>query len=109
MNSHGPPPLKATWFHILLALAEEPRHGFSIRQAVEHRTQGAVKLWPATLYGALREMTQLGLLEPLSGDDDPDGDQRRQYHRLTAEGEVTLRAEAERLQGLVDAVRAAQG
>lgn len=109
MDRHDPTPLKAAWFHILLALAEEPRHGFSIREAVELRTGGSVKLWPATLYGALREMTQLGLLEPLSGDDDPDGDQRRQYHRLTAEGERTLRAEAERLQGLVDAVRATQG
>jgi DNA-binding PadR family transcriptional regulator len=109
MARHDPPPLKATWFHILLALADEPRHGFSIREAVEGRTQGAVKLWPATLYGALRELTALGLLEPMDGPDDPDEDQRRRYHRLTPTGESMLRAEADRLQGLVDAVRAAQG
>lgn len=103
------PPLKSTWFHILLALAEEPRHGFSIREAVDRRTGGSVKLWPATLYGALREMTALGLLEPLEGEDDPDGDQRRQYYRLTPQGEGALETEAERLQGLIDAVRATQG
>jgi DNA-binding PadR family transcriptional regulator len=109
MNRHGPTPLKATWFHILLALAEEPKHGFAIREAVDQRTNGAVKLWPATLYGALKELTALGFLAPLDGDDDPDGDQRRQYHRLTASGESALRAEADRLQGLVDAVRASRG
>lgn len=102
-------PLKTTWFHILLALAEGPKHGFAIRQTVDRRTEGAVKLWPATLYGALREMAALGLLEPLDGEEDPDDDQRRQYHRLTPAGEARLRAEADRLQGLVDAVRAARG
>jgi len=109
MAQHDPPPLKATWFHILLALAEEPRHGFSIREAVEARTKGAVKLWPATLYGALRELTALEFIEPLDGKDDPDDDQRRRYHRLTRQGESVLRAEADRLQGLVDAVRAVEG
>jgi DNA-binding PadR family transcriptional regulator len=103
------PPLKATWFHILLALAAEPRHGFSIRETVEARTNGAVTLWPATLYGALRELTALEFLEPLAGDDGPDDDQRRRYYRLTPQGESVLRAEADRLQGLVDAVRAVQG
>ncbi len=103
------PPLKSTWFHILLALAERPRHGFSIREAVDERTDGSVKLWPATLYGALRELTAVGFLEPLTGDDDPDRDQRRQYYRLTPRGRAALGAEADRLQGLIDAVRATQG
>ena len=102
-------PVKPAWFHILLSLSEEPRHGFSIRESAEARTCGAVKLWPATLYGAMREMTELQLIEPLQGDEDPDDDQRRVYYRLTRRGQGLLKLEADRLQGLVDAVRASQG
>ena len=101
-------PLKPAWFHILLAFSEGPQHGFAVRDAVEVRTGGKVKLWPATLYGAMREMTVLGLIEPLEGDDDPDDDQRRRYHALTGRGHRLLQAEADRLQSLVDAVRATQ-
>lgn len=67
---------------------------------------GALKLWPATLYGSVREMTEAGLIEPLEGEDDPDQDQRRRYYRLTRRGRDILRAEADRLQALVDAARA---
>ncbi|GMV04378.1 MAG: PadR family transcriptional regulator [Gemmatimonadota bacterium] len=102
------PPLKPAWFHILLALADGALHGFAIRERVEARTRGDVRLWPATLYGALRDLVECGALEALEGDDDPDDDQRRRYYRLTDEGRALLRAEADRLQGLVDAVRAAR-
>ncbi len=101
-------PLKQTWFHILLALADGPQHGFAIREIVEARTDGAVRLWPATLYGSIRDLSEHGAIEPLEGDDDPDDDQRRQYYRLTDLGRAALRAEAERLQSLVDAARASR-
>jgi len=100
------PPLKPAWFHILLALGDGARHGFAIRERVEERTGGALRLWPATLYGSVRDMTEAGLIEPLEGDEDPDEDQRRRYYRLTPLGRDVLRAEADRLQALVDAARA---
>lgn len=100
------PPLKPAWFHILLALSDAPLHGYAIREDVETRTAGKVRLWPATLYGAIREMSELGLIEALEGDDDPDDDQRRRYHALTGRGRRLLHLEADRLQSLVDAVRA---
>ena len=102
-------PLKPAWFHILLSLSDEPMHGFRLRESVEARTDGKVRLWPATLYGAIREMSELGLIEPLVGEDDPDDDARRQYHSLTGRGRALMHSEADRLQSLVDAVRAAQG
>lgn len=102
------PPLKAAWFHILLALGEEARHGYGIRESVEDRTGGKVKLWPANLYGSIREMTDLALLEALDEDEQPVDDQRRQYYRLTSRGRELLRLEADRLQTLVDAARATQ-
>lgn len=100
--------LKTTWFHILLALADGPQHGYAIRERVEERTDGAVRLWPATLYGSIRDLTEHGAIEPLEGDDDPDDDQRRRYYRLTDVGREALRTETDRLQALVDAARASR-
>jgi DNA-binding PadR family transcriptional regulator len=103
-----PGPLKPAWLHILLALSNGARHGYQIREAVEERTDGGVTLWPATLYGALRDLTDLEAIEPLEGDEDPDDDQRRRYYRLTARGRELLRGEVDRLQALVDAARASE-
>ena len=99
-------PLKPAWFHILLALADGAQHGFAIRDRVEHVTEGQVRLWPATLYGAIRDLVEAGAIRALEGDDDPDEDQRRRYYELTPEGRRMLRAEADRLQVLADAARA---
>ena len=43
-------PLPPATFHILLALAEEDRHGYAIIQEVEARTGGELKLSAGTLY-----------------------------------------------------------
>jgi len=101
-------PLKAAWFHILLALSDGALHGLGVRQSVEDRTGGEVKLYPANLYGSIRDLTESGLLEALSADEQPDDDQRRQYYRLTALGRDALKREADRLQELVDAARASR-
>src|ERR1017187_3805846 len=45
-------PLHANWFHILLSLVGKEQHGYGIMQEVLERTNGAVRLWPATLYGS---------------------------------------------------------
>ncbi len=100
--------LKPAWFHILLALANGAQHGYAIRQAVEDRTDGAVRLWPATLYGSIRELSEHGVIEALEGEEDPDDDQRRRYYRLTDAGRAVLSAEVERLQGLVDVARSSE-
>lgn len=101
-------PLKRAWFHILLALGEGPAHGYAIRDQVEERTEGRIRLWPATLYGSIRELAEAGLIEALEGADDPDDDARRQYYRLTALGREALLAEVDRLQSLVNAARASR-
>lgn len=105
-NRKGAKTLKRHWFHILLALADEARHGYAIREDARRRTDGAVELYPATLYGSIRDLTERGLIEPLEGEDDPDDDQRRQYYRLTDAGRDALREEVARLQGILDDARA---
>jgi hypothetical protein len=50
-SSRAPSPLRPNWFHILLCLADGDQHGYAIMQEVLERTDGKVRLWPATLYG----------------------------------------------------------
>ena len=76
--------LKTAWFHILLALADGAQHGYAIRKAVKERTDGAVKLYPATLYGSIRELSGRGFIAALEGEEDPDEDQRRQQNGQSA-------------------------
>ena len=98
-------PMKPASFHVLLALADGPRHGYAIRASAEALTNGGIRLWPATLYGTIRQLSQSGLIEPLEGANDPDDDARRQYYQLSALGRRVLSAETERLRALVDYAR----
>ena len=94
-------PLKRAAFHILLALGNGPRHGYGIRADVEALTGGAVKLWPVTMYGTLRELGDRGLIEAASAPAE-EKDARRQYYELTLLGRRVLRAETARLRALVE-------
>jgi DNA-binding PadR family transcriptional regulator len=96
--------LRPNWFHILLCLADGEQHGYAIMQEVLERTDGKVKLWPATLYGSLRRLTEEGFIQE-SRRREPD-DERRRYYRLTPEGRQALQAEIQRLEDLVRAARA---
>src|SRR5690606_23464071 len=66
MDAHDTP-LKANRFQVLLALSEGPLHGFAIREVVEERTNGGMTLWPATLYGVLRDLAEAGWIAELEG------------------------------------------
>jgi DNA-binding PadR family transcriptional regulator len=100
-------PLKPVWFHLLLALGDGARHGYAIGAAVEERTGGALRMWPATLYGTIHQLAERGLLEPEPGEPAPGDDARRRYYRLTALGRGVLAAEAARLRGLAEAAERA--
>lgn len=99
--------LKAPWFHILLALAEDARHGTAIMEEVLERTDGAVRLWPGMLYGSLRDMATAGLIvevDPPRGAPTEGG--RRRFYALTASGRSALRDEVERIASFVQVARA---
>src|SRR5829696_8508070 len=55
-------PLPVSEFQILLALADEERHGYAIKREVADRTNGDVQLGPGTLYGAIKRMVSSGLI-----------------------------------------------
>ena len=100
-------PLPAAMFHILVAVADQDRHGYAIMQDVAARTNGALKLSPGTLYGSIRRMLEEGLIVELSDRQRPDeDDERRRYYRLTAFGRSVAQAEATRLATLLRQAKA---
>jgi DNA-binding PadR family transcriptional regulator len=100
-------PLPTAVFHILIALADPDRHGYSIMQDVAARTDGTVQLSAGTLYSSIRRMLDQGLIEELSKSPDPSStDERRRYYRLTRFGRRVATAEVARLNGLVRQARA---
>src|SRR5437660_12466800 len=99
-------PLKPHWFHVLLSLAGQPQHGYGIMQEVLERTDGKVRLWPATLYGTLKRLIDADLIEESDERPAPEQDDaRRRYYRLTHLGRRVLAAESERLEYLVRVIR----
>ena len=100
-------PLPTAVFHILIALADRDRHGYSIMQDVAARTEGKVQLSAGTLYSAIRRMLEQGLIEELDESPDPSStDERRRYYRLTRFGKRVAAAEVGRLNALVQQARA---
>ena len=55
-------PLTPAVFYVLLALADEDRHGYGIAKDVARRTDNAVRLGPGTLYGTLTRLLASGLV-----------------------------------------------
>jgi DNA-binding PadR family transcriptional regulator len=71
-------------------------------QEVLERTNGTVRIWPATLYGSLKRLIEDGLIE--ESDERPVeelDDARRRYYRLTKLGRRVLDLECERLKNMV--------
>jgi DNA-binding PadR family transcriptional regulator len=100
-------PLQAATFHILLALADEDRHGYAIIQDIAERTGGAIRLSAGTLYRSIQRMLEDGLIvEPRARPAPENDDERRRYYRITALGTAVARAEARRLANLVKMARA---
>src|SRR5262249_35285472 len=100
-------PLPTAVFHILIALADRDRHGYSIMQDVAARTEGKVQLSPGTLYSSVRRRLEQGLIEELSDSPDPSStDESRRYYRLTRFGKRVAAAEVERLHALLQQARA---
>jgi DNA-binding PadR family transcriptional regulator len=100
-------PLPVAVFHILVALADEERHGYAIMQDVAERTGGRLKLSAGTLYGAIKRMLEDGLIEETAERPDAeDHDERRRYYRVTSFGREAAMAEAERLSQLVSRAQA---
>src|SRR5829696_6405336 len=106
-------PLPAATFHILVALADEDRHGYAIMQDVAARTGGGLKLGAGTLYRSVQRMLEQGLIVEVSARQlagQPPvpviNDERRRYYRITPFGRSVAKAEARRLAQMLKLARA---
>jgi len=95
-------PLPPATFHILLAVADEDRHGYAILQEVATRTAGTVKMSAGTLYRSIQRMVEQDLIDETAARPSPElDDERRRYYRITPFGLEVARAETARLQAMV--------
>ena len=103
-STHG---IKVHWFHILVALADEDRHGNGIVREVLERTDDQLRIWPVMLYRCLDEMMEEGLVTELTDSEErpPDESERRRYFRITEKGLGVLAEETDRLSDLVNIAR----
>jgi DNA-binding PadR family transcriptional regulator len=99
-------PLPNATFHILMAVAQEDRHGYAIIQDVEERTGGELRLSAGTLYRSIQRMLEQGLLTETRDRPEPEfDDERRRYYRMTPFGRAVARAEAQRMMQMVRMAR----
>src|SRR5277367_6968870 len=91
-------PLQPAAFHILMAVAEDDRHGYGIIQDVATRTGGELKLSAGTLYRSIQRMLEQGLILETQERPAPEfDDERRRYYRITPFGAAVAKAEATRM------------
>jgi hypothetical protein len=113
-------PLRPRDFYVLLVLAGGELHGYGIMKEVERESRGSVTLEVGSLYRTLDRLLAAGLIEEARADSAAavamagtaatpataaDIERRRNY-RLASFGRAVMRAEAERLQGVVRMVQA---
>ena len=91
-------------FHILIALADQPLHGYGIMLDIAERSGGRVKLSPGTLYGSIKQMLEDGWIEEVAARP-PADDERRRYYRLTRPGREAARQEMARMSALLNHAR----
>ena len=87
-------PLTEPVLLILLSLAHQPRHGYSILKDVEEMSDGRVVLSTGTLYGALRRLLDDEWIERIEEENSSRG---RQAYRLSAKGRKNLQLEVGRM------------
>jgi DNA-binding PadR family transcriptional regulator len=95
-------PISPSAFHILLALAEGPLHGYAVMRAV---SEAGVKIGPGTIYGALHRMQEAGWVKQTGSEKARGPLKQRQRYGLTAAGRNVLREEARRVVHAADLVR----
>ena len=93
-------PLTHLSYHVLLAFAGGPLHGYAVLKEIETRTTGEIELQTGTLYTAIRRLQDEGLLR--AAQEAPGGaDRRRRYYELSALGAAVLQLESERFLRLI--------
>ncbi len=93
--------MPAASLYLLLALLGGENHGYALMQLVEEQSDGAVRMGPGTLYGTLNRLLGDEMIIETTAHRTSDGNERRRYYQLTADGDRVARQELHRLRTLV--------
>jgi len=88
-------------YHVLLALAGGPLHGYAVKQRVEDESAGSLTPQPGSLYRVIAGLMDSGLVVETDpkGPISPHPGLSRRYYALSALGRRALATEARRLKG----------
>jgi DNA-binding PadR family transcriptional regulator len=89
-------PLTEATFYILISLIE-PLHGYGILQKVEEMSSGRVQLGAGTLYGALKNLVEHGMIQEVGKNTG-----RRKNYQITPSGKALIEEELIRLAELLE-------
>jgi DNA-binding PadR family transcriptional regulator len=96
-------------FQVLLLLQDEPRHGYGIVHAGEELFPSEPPLEIGSLYRIVGRMLDNGLIEEVKPPaDGPRDARRRRFYHATQLGIAVARAEAARMNALLDSPQAAE-
>lgn len=103
MSDMPQPDLSALEYHVLLAVAHQPKHGYAIRDAVEAEAAGALNPRAGSLYRVVARLLQAHLVaecDPPESDEGPHPGRDRRYYELTPAGRQALVHETRRLKAV---------
>lgn len=99
-------PLSPLTMSILLALADGEAHGYALMKEIERQSGGVLKPGTGSLYAALQRLIDAGFIEEAPHEPAPGEDPRRKHYRITGDGRMATRAEAERMLRVLKIARA---
>jgi DNA-binding PadR family transcriptional regulator len=100
MNPHDATAMSTFEYHVLLALANGPLHGYAIKDAVAEESDGTITPRAGSMYRVIARLMTSGLVTDTEAEDStPHPGLARKYYALSARGRAALAAEARRLKG----------
>ena len=79
-------PLTDLGYHSLVALAEDPLHGYALGKRISNLSDGRLRPTTGALYQLIRRYVEAGLLERVAAPEGMEGDARRQFFAITSLG-----------------------
>ncbi|MEP6491836.1 MAG: PadR family transcriptional regulator [bacterium] len=99
MSPHDADGMSTFEYHVLLALASGPLHGYAIKDAVAEESSGTLTPRAGSMYRVIARLMTSGLVVETESKDPPAPHPglARKYYALNARGRAALTAEARRL------------
>jgi PadR family transcriptional regulator len=92
---------------ILSLVEDQPRHGYDIGQLIELRSHGNLRFSVGALYPLLYRLEKRGWIAGRWVE--KNGQRRRRYYRITAEGKKVLKAQRHSWKEFVEAINSITG